>query len=197
MNPCFHLSLNCLSHQSQISLRQKKHATFSQVSFFGILSSSSDEFSSPECPMVVIQLETQVLCYSSTNIHNLMQKPVGFFPIFDNWPVGFFVKSSRLLPTAYAYFDHCRGVQNCTPPQNRMCSDPPPQIGLIVSEVGIISTHQKRKKSHTTKVWVYLLWLTWTWGSKFWFWPSFKAVWFDRNLYSWVVNRRGWVFNPA
>ena len=36
---------------------------------------------------------------------NFMQKPVGFFSIFDDWPVDFFVKSSRLSPTAYAYFD--------------------------------------------------------------------------------------------
>ena len=39
-----------------------------------------------------------------------MQKAVGFFSTFDDWPVGFFVKSTRLSPTAYAYFDHCDAV---------------------------------------------------------------------------------------
>ena len=41
-----------------------------------------------------------------------MQKPVGFFSIFDDWPIGFFVKSSRLSPAAYAYFDHCIDTKN-------------------------------------------------------------------------------------
>ena len=35
-----------------------------------------------------------------------MQNPVVVFSIFDNWPIGFFVKTSRISSTAYAYFDH-------------------------------------------------------------------------------------------
>ena len=155
MNPYFHLyqtyqMMNCLSHHSKITLRQNTHATFSQISFFSILSSSSGELSSAsgctsalkECPSTYCWIRWQNLHevddQSSTRqyilqawhhhqsvqswldncklrycaihqqiLHNFMQKPVGFFSIFDNWPIAFFVKSSRLSPTAYAYFNYC------------------------------------------------------------------------------------------